>query len=323
MPDTVPEISIIVPVYNEAANLVRLHAEIVEAMEAYGQSFEVIAVDDGSQDESYTILMRLNEQDPRWRVVRLMRNFGQHPATYAGFDHARGSIIVTIDADLQNPPSEIPKVVDKLKEGYDTVQGWRRQRQDSPFRRFLSRCVNGLVSRLTGMRIQDVGCALKAFRREAVDCLRGSQHRTRYLPAESAWHGLRLAEVEVAHREREAEKSKYGLLALIRVSFDMVASISTLPIRMFAPTGVVLSFIGFLLGFRVAYVRVAYGDLNYAGTVSAIFFVLMGMQMLATAVMCEYISRIYTEVQRRPFYIVRETSGMGGEHPENKDEASA
>jgi undecaprenyl-phosphate 4-deoxy-4-formamido-L-arabinose transferase len=306
MNESPPELSIVVPVFNEEPCLDRLYAELTEALEAFGRSYEVVAVDDGSCDASFAILSRFHAQDARWRIVRLMRNFGQHPATYAGMERARGSIIVTIDADLQNPPKEIPTVVRKLEEGYDVVQGWRQQRQDHRVRRVLSKSINALVSRITGITVRDIGCALKAFRREAALHLAANSHLCRYIPAEVAWHGLRVAEVAVGHREREHGDSKYGLFALLRVSFDMVASISSLPIRMVAPLGLVFAVGGALMSLRVAYVRITGGDINQMGTVVAVILLIAAAQMFAIAVICEYISRIYIEVQHRPYYIVRD-----------------
>lgn len=307
MASAAPEISIVIPVYNEEANLEVLFGEIIDTMEQYGRSFEMIAVDDGSTDGSYSILEKLHQNDRRLRVVRLLRNFGQHPATYAGFQQVRGRIVVTIDADLQNPPSEIPKVIDKLEEGYDVVQGWREGRQDHFLRKLASRSVNRLVSYLTGFTIRDVGCALKAFRREAVELLTSSTHSSRYIPAETAWLGLKLGEVKVAHRPRVGGESKYGLVALLRVNFDMIASISTLPIKIIGPVGLIFGLIGIAMSLRVVYVRLIYGDTNAMGTVVAIFFFLAGVQMFSTAVMCEYISRTYTETQRRPYFLIKDT----------------
>src|SRR5688572_17850945 len=182
-----PEISVVVPVYNERPNLERLHQELTAAMEAYGRYYEIVAVDDGSSDGSFEALRDLHQRDPRLRVVRLARNFGQNPALYAGFGKARGEIIVTIDADLQNSASDIPKLVDKLGEGYDLVQGWRTQREDNLFRRTASRGINKIVSRLTGVKIHDLGCGMKAYRRQVIERLSLSTHRSRYLPAETAW----------------------------------------------------------------------------------------------------------------------------------------
>jgi undecaprenyl-phosphate 4-deoxy-4-formamido-L-arabinose transferase len=301
-----PEVSVVVPVYNEAPNLERLYGEIVEALEAYGHSFEVIAVDDGSVDGSFSVLQMLHARDQRLRVVRLMRNFGQNPALYAGFAQVRGRVVVTIDADLQNPPSEIPKLLEKFSEGFDIVQGWREQRQDSLLRRVASRSVNLVVSTLTRVSIHDLGSGLKAYRREIIDRLSLSTHHSRYLPAETAWLGVRVGEVKVAHRERVAGESKYGLLSLLRVNFDMVVSISSAPVHLIGVVGALFSLIGFGMALRILYLRIVNGNFNDLATVSALFFILAGVQMICTSIMCEYVSRIYTEVQRRPYYIVGE-----------------
>lgn len=301
-----PEISVVVPVYNEEPNLEGLFTEMMAAMEGYGRSFEVIAVDDGSSDGSFRVLKALHDRDSRLRVVRLARNFGQNPALYAGFERVRGQIVVTIDADLQNPPSEIPRLIDKLNEGFDIVQGWREQRQDNFLRRAASRAINTAVSRLTKVKIRDLGSGMKAYRREIIDQLACSTHHSRYLPAEAAWLGVRVGEVKVAHRERRAGASKYGLFALLRVNFDMVASISAAPVHLIGVVGALFSVIGFGMAARILYMRIREGNFNELATVSALFFILAGVQMICTSIMCEYVSRIYTEVQRRPYYIVGE-----------------
>jgi len=240
------------------------------------------------------------------RVVRLARNFGQNPALYAGFEHVRGRIVVTIDADLQNPPSEIPKLVEKLDEGFDIVQGWREQRQDSLLRRAASRAINVAVSRLTKVKIRDLGSGMKAYRREIIDRLTRSTHHARYLPAEAAWLGVRVGEVKVTHRERRAGASKYGLFALLRVNFDMVASISAAPVHLIGVVGALSSVIGFGMALRILYMRIRFGNFNELATVSSLFFILAGVQMICISIMCEYVSRIYTEVQGRPYYIIDE-----------------
>lgn len=302
-----PEISIVVPVYNEEANLRPLYAEIVSTMEAYGHPFEVLMVDDGSWDKSFEVLKALHAEDPRLRVIRFTRNFGQNPAIYAGFEHARGEIVVTIDADLQNPPVDIPKVVDKLAEGYDVVQGIRANRQDSLFRKMVSRGINIVVSRLTKMKFRDLGSSMKSYRREVVERFLRSTHHSRYLPAEAAWFGVNMGEVEVSHRPRTAGESKYGIFALLRVNFDMVSSVSAAPVHLISMIGLAFSFIGFGMGARIMFRRIVYGlTYNDTATVAALFFFLAGVQIMCTSVLCEYISRIYTEAQGRPYYIVGE-----------------
>lgn len=301
-----PQISVVIPVYNERPNLERLHAELTEAMESYGRSYEIVAVDDGSRDGSFEELRTLHQRDPRVRVVRLARNFGQNPALYAGFAQARGAIIVTIDADLQNAASDIPKLVDKLGEGYDLAQGWRAQREDNLFRRTVSRAINKAVSRLTGVVTQDLGCGMKAYRREVVERLSLSTHRSRYLPAETAWLGVKVGEVQVEHRERAAGESKYGLFTLLRVNFDMIASISTAPAQLIWIAGLGTAFIGFAMAFRILYLRMVLGNFNELATVAALFFFVAGVQMLCISILCEYASRIYLEVQGRPYYLIGE-----------------
>ncbi len=302
-----PEISIVTPVFNEAPNLEILHSEILIAMETVGRSYEVIAVDDGSSDGSFEILKQIHEKDNRWRIVRLARNFGQSPAMYAGFTHVRGRIVITIDADLQNPPSDIGKLLEGLESGYDVVQGWRESRQDNLFRKWASKGFNKVVSWLTRMPIKDMGSGIKAYRREVTDRMLLSEHKSRYIPAEVAWLGVKLGEVKVDHRNRAAGKSKYNIFDLLRVNFDMITSISTAPVQIIGMLGGTFSLVGFAMAIRIGYMRIMHGNFSEMATVSALFFFLGGVQMICTSILCEYISRIYVEVQRRPYYIVGET----------------
>ena len=316
-----PNISIVVPVYNERDNLETLYTEMTEAMESFGQPYEIIAVDDGSKDGSLELLRAISARDPRLRVVRLARNFGQTPALYAGFEHARGEYVVTIDADLQNPPSEIPILLRKLQEGEDdVVQGWRQQREDSLLRKSCSRLVNLFVTRATGFKVNDLGTGLKAYRRELVEQLCLARHRARYIPAETAWLGARVSEVKVKHRNRGAGESKYSMFHLLRVNFDLVTSISAAPVQVMGLVGFIFAIIGLLTAVRVLYVRFAHGDINQLTTVVALFLVLAGVQILCTSVLCAYISRIFQEVQQRPYYILGEESAAeAGPDPERPD----
>lgn len=307
-----PEISIVVPVFNEEPNLRTLMQELRAAMESYGRSYEIIAVDDGSRDNSFSLLRALQAETPPLRVIRLARNFGQNPALYAGFAQVRGRVVVTIDADLQNPPSDIPKLIAKLEEGYDVVQGWRESRQDNPLRLIASRMVNGVVRRLTKSTINDLGSGMKAYRREIVDRLCLATHHSRYLPAETAWLGVRFGEVKVGHRERRAGKSNYGLFALLRVNFDMIASISAAPVQIIGAAGAGFSLIGFAMFVRIVYLRLTEGNYNDLATISALLFLLAGVQMLCISLLCQYISRIYVEVQNRPYFIVDEICENAG-----------
>ena len=305
-----PEISVVIPVYNEASNLRELFSRTVAALEAFGRRFEVVMVNDGSTDGSLDVLRDLHASDRRVRVVSLVRNFGQTPALYAGFAHVRGKIVASLDADLQNPPEELVKLIEKLEEGYDVVQGWREERQDSILRKVPSKAFNAVVSLLMGARVRDLGCGLKVFRREVIDRMVEFGHHARYLPAEVVWLGANMAEVKVEHHKRAAGRGKYNLFSLLRLNFDMLASISTVPIKVVGVVGWLFSLIGFGMGARILVLRIV--DVNYdplAGslaTVVALFFLISGVQLIATGLMCEYVGRIFIEVQNKPYYMVKE-----------------
>lgn len=235
-----PEISVVVPVYDEEANLPLLQREIAAAMQALGRPFECVYVDDGSRDRSLSVLLALRRDDPRIRVVEFARNAGQTAALAAGFDHARGRIVVTLDADLQNDPADIPALVAKLEEGYDIVAGWRRKRHDGfVLRKLPSKLANRLIALVTGVSIHDTGCTLKAFRAELVRNLPIYAEQHRFLPAMSAGSGARVAEVVVNHRPRIHGRSKYGIGRATRVLLDllsirMVSGFSHRPLSYFA-----------------------------------------------------------------------------------------
>ena len=300
------EISVVVPVYNEEPNLRELHRRIVTTLEGMGRPFEIVAVDDGSSDASLETLKSIHSDDPRLRVVQLARNFGQGPAIYAGFANVQGKIVCLLDADLQNPPEELPKLIAKIDEGYDYAGGRRQGRNESFSRRLGSQLLNYIIRRTTRTAFYDMGCALKAFRREVTDHLVRFTHHSRYLPVDLAWLGVRMIEVDVAYNERATGESKYGPLKLLRVSFDLVTGITSAPLQFLSPLGFLFAIVGFLMAFRVLYVRLIHGDNSQIATVVAVFFVLSGVQLIASGLMCEYISRIYIEVQNRPYYIVKD-----------------
>lgn len=309
-----PEISLVIPVYNEAPNLEALYAEVTSALERWGRPFEVLLVDDGSTDGSVAILRQLQAEDPRLRVIRFRRNFGQTAAFSAGFAHARGSIIITSDGDLQNDPNDIPMLVARLEQGADIVCGWRRDRKD----RFLTRRVpsmiaNALISRATGVQLHDYGCSLKAFRAEVVKPLRlyGEMHR--FIPAIASEHGVVVEEAVVNHRARRAGTSKYGLSRTIRVILDLVTvkfllNYATRPLQIFGLVGLSMGGLGGLIMVYLAWMRLierqAIADRPLL--LFGILLVSSGLQLLTIGLLAELQARTYHESQDKPTYAIRE-----------------
>ena len=246
-----PEISIVLPVFNEEESLEELYKRITATMEAHAKAYEVVAVDDGSVDRTFTILQEIREKDKRWRVARLTRNFGQSAAIYAGFSLSCGNYVVMIDADLQVYPEDIPLLLEKLEEGCDMVSGWRTNRKDNPFRKVMSRLLNLYTERVTGFPVHDHGCSLKGFRRPMVERMVAFTNRCRYLPVDAAMLGGKIAEVPVRHQARPHGSSKYGLFKLFRTAFDMITTITTMPLQVIRVVGILFSFLGFAMRARV------------------------------------------------------------------------
>ena len=310
-PTPVPEISVVIPVFNEEDNLRELGERLVRTLTGMGRSFEIIFVDDGSTDGSWQLLTDLNGQYPQnIRALQFHRNFGQHQAIFAGFQAARGRVMVTLDADLQNPPEEIPRLVAKLDEGYDTVGGWRENRRDSIFRRLPSQLVNTVMSRVTGVKLRDYGCMLRAYRRSVVDSINQCQESSSFIPALANLFAHRVAEIPVGHAERERGKSKYGIIKLLRLNFDLMTGFSNLPIHLVGFMGVTIAFLGLLFGFMLIIRRIFVGpEVEGVFTLFAILFVFVGLNTLGLALIGEYVGRIYREVRGRPRFVVRQTLG--------------
>ncbi len=310
-----PELSVVIPVLNEQDSLVALHRELTDTLAAWGRSYELLMVDDGSRDDSFGILRSLQTRDPRLRVIRFRRNFGQTAAFSAGFAHARGRYIVTSDADLQNDPRDIPSLVQMLEEGgYDIVCGWRRDRKD-PFlsRRVPSMIANRLISSATGVKLHDYGCSLKAFRAEVVKPLKlyGEMHR--FLPAIASEQGVRIAEVVVNHRPRRHGTSKYGISRTVRVILDLLTvkfmlSYSTRPLQIFGLLGFGMGALGTLITAYLAYVRLT--GQQSIGNRPMLFFggllLITGIQLVTLGLLAEVQARTYHESQNKPIYVIRE-----------------
>ena len=310
-PTLVPEISVVIPVFNEEENLRELGERLIRTLTAMGRPYEIIFVDDGSTDGSWELLADLNRHYPQnIRALQFHRNFGQHQAIFAGFQAAKGKVMVTLDADLQNPPEEIPRLVAKLDEGYDTVGGWRENRQDSIFRRLPSQLVNTVMSRVTGVKLRDYGCMLRAYRRSVVDSINQCQESSSFIPALANLFAHRVAEIPVGHAERERGKSKYGIIKLLRLNFDLMTGFSNLPIHLVGFMGVTIAFLGLLFGFMLIIRRIFVGpEVEGVFTLFAILFVFVGLNTLGLALIGEYVGRIYREVRGRPRFVVRQTLG--------------
>jgi undecaprenyl-phosphate 4-deoxy-4-formamido-L-arabinose transferase len=310
-PTPAPEISVVIPVYNEEANLRELGERLIHTLTAMGRPFEIIFVDDGSTDRSWQVLSDLNREHPiHIRALQFHRNFGQHQAIFAGFQAARGQVMVTLDADLQNPPEEIPRLVAKLEEGYDSVGGWRENRQDSLFRRLPSHLVNYVMSRVTGVKLRDYGCMLRAYRREVVDSINQCQESSSFIPALANLFSHRVAEIPVGHAERERGASKYSLIKLLRLNFDLMTGFSNLPIHLVGFMGVAIAFLGLVFGLFLFIRRIFVGpEVEGVFTLFAILFVFVGLNTLGLALIGEYVGRIYREVRGRPRFVIRQTLG--------------
>ena len=300
-------LSVIVPVYNEAANLGELFTRLHAVLVALGRSHEIIFVDDGSRDASADILADLYARHPAVRVIRLNRNYGQHAAIFAGLDHARGEVVVTLDADLQNPPEEIPRLLSEVEAGHDVVGGRRLQRRDPVLRKMLSWGMNHLTSRLVGVRMRDYGCMLRAYRREVVDVLRGCREISSFIPALANRYAHAPIEVPVRHAGRAHGRSQYSPFRLIRLWFDLATGFSLLPIQFVSVLGVGIALLGFGFGGFLILRRLLIGpEVEGVFTLFAILFIFMGIQVLALGLIGEYIGRIYLEVRHRPRYVIHE-----------------
>jgi glycosyltransferase involved in cell wall biosynthesis len=309
-----PELSLVIPIRNESPNIDALYAELTRVLDGWGRSYEVLAVDDGSTDDSFDRLARCQQRDPRWRVVRFRRNFGQTAAFAAGFRYARGRLIATSDGDLQNDPGDLPEMVRRIDEGHDIVCGWRKDRKDSWLtRRLPSAIANRLISWATGVHLHDYGCSLKVFRAEVVKPLKlyGEMHR--FLPAIASEMGVKIDEMVVNHRPRKHGESKYGLSRTFRVILDLLTvkflmSYSTRPLQMFGLIGVPMGLLGFLIAAYLSYERLfGYESIaNRPLLLLAVLLIFSGIQLVTMGLLAEIMARTYHESQDKPTYVIRE-----------------
>jgi glycosyltransferase involved in cell wall biosynthesis len=311
---TAPNLSIVIPIRNEAASIAELYRQLTETLERFGRPYEILAIDDGSTDNSFDLLAAIQARDARLRVIRFRRNFGQTAAFAAGFAHARGALIVTSDGDLQNDPADIPALVAMAEGGADIACGWRKDRKD-PFltRRLPSMIANWIISMATGVKLHDYGCSLKVFRSEVVKPLRlyGEMHR--FLPAIASEFGVTIVEAEVNHRARVYGRSKYGLGRTIRVMLDLMTvkfllSYATRPLQIFGLLGMIMGGMGGAITGWLAYLRL-FGNESIANRPLLLFGILLvftGVQLITLGLLAEMQVRTYHESQNKPIYVIRE-----------------
>ena len=300
-------ISLVIPVYNEEANLSHLIERLRPVMQKTGKNYEIIFVDDGSRDNTLSILKGFLIY-PELRVVELTRNYGQHAAIFSGFSVVRGDIVITLDADLQNPPEEIPNLVRVMEEGnYDVVGTIRKERRDSFFRTFPSRIINVIARKITKVNMSDWGCMLRAYRRNIVERMVNCHEHSTFIPALATYFSKKVTEIEVDHETRHAGESHYSLRKLINLQFDLVSSFSDFPLKFIMYVGIGMAFLGISFGILLGIARLAYGA-HWAAegifTLFAVLFAFIGFQFFALGVMGEYIGRIYREVRKRPEYMI-------------------
>jgi len=304
---TRPYLSVVIPVYNEEANLESLYARLTGVLDTFGKSYEIVFTNDGSRDRSGVILEQFHRLRPEQvRVIDFNGNFGQHMAIMAAFERVRGDVIVTLDADLQNPPEEIPKLVAAVEAGHDVVGGYRKERRDTLFRRYASKLINALRARITRIRMRDQGCMLRAYRRSIVDNISASNETSAFIPALAYSFAANPTEIEVEHAVRAAGKSKYRLYDLIRLNFDLMTGFSVVPLQVFTMFGMLVSILSTLFVVYLFIRRLVVGpEAQGVFTLFAILYFLVGVGIMGLGIIGEYVGRIYQEVRRRPRFVIR------------------
>lgn len=305
-PARAPELSIVIPVFNEEASLPALFAQLYPALDALGRSYECIFVDDGSTDSSVPLLRKMFQIRPdHTRLLILRGNFGQHAAILAGFERARGELIVTLDADLQNPPGEIAHIVEQFDQGHDYIGTVRQQRHDAWWRRKASAAMNALRARISGIRMTDQGCMLRGYSRAIVDAINQSREISTFVPALGCLYALRATEIPVQHHERRTGRSKYSLYRLIRLNFDLVTGFSVVPLQLFSLGGIAIALLSALFVLFLFARRLLYGpEAEGVFTLFALVFLLIGIALFGIGLLGEYVGRIYVQVRHRPRYLI-------------------
>ena len=304
--DTTPEISIVVPVYNEEENIKNLSSRIMDTMNAYKHSYEIIFIDDGSRDKTPAMLRELFKKYPNQiRVITFNGNYGQYVAILAGFEHVRGNVIVTLDADLQNLPEEIPSLLEKMKEGYDLVGGYRKKRHDNWFRTYASKFINFIRAKVTGIHMRDHGCMLRAYKRYIIDEVVKTRETSTFITALAQKFAGNPIDFPVTHQEREAGTSKYDLYKLIRITFDLMTGFSLAPLQVFTLVGMTISTASLIYFFVEVFKKVV-GHHHGFGLHFAFVFLLLSVIILGIGLLGEYLGRAYSAVCGHPKFVIRE-----------------
>ncbi|MBI5640709.1 MAG: glycosyltransferase family 2 protein [Nitrospirae bacterium] len=310
------KVSVVIPLYNEEENVMELYGRLKHVLEAMKSGYEIIFVDDGSTDSTFSLVEKIQEKDSRVMAISFRRNFGQTAAFAAGFDYADGDVIVTLDGDLQNDPADIPRLLEAMKD-CDIVSGWRKRRKD-PFisRRLPSIIANRLISKVTGVELHDYGCSLKAYRRDVVKNLRlyGEMHR--FIPAVAKWYGVKITEIETNHYPRLRGKSKYGISRTMKVLLDLITvkfllSFSTKPLQFFGPVGLLSSLAGFMISLYLSLEKVLLGRAIGGRPLLLLgaLLIIVGIQFIGLGLIGEMVVRVYHESQQKPIYVIRKVLG--------------
>lgn len=307
------KLSIILPVYNEAENIEILYKELEAELGKGAFQYEIIAVNDGSQDESREVLEKIAKEDKNFKVINLSKNYGQTAALSAGLDAATGDVLIPMDSDLQNDPADIPKFLNLIEEGPDVVAGWRKNRKDNWLRRLPSQMANKLISRITGVKLHDYGCTMKAYKREILKDVRFYGEMHRFMPVYVAWHGARIQELVVHHRPRKYGTSKYGISRTFRVILDLLTvkflmTYLTKPMHFFGRAGLYSLFLGFVSGLTAILLRI-FNDVHFIRTplpLLTVFLIMMGVQFILMGILAEILIRIYHEPRGRATYAIRD-----------------
>jgi undecaprenyl-phosphate 4-deoxy-4-formamido-L-arabinose transferase len=304
---TAPYISVVIPVYNEEENLENLFARLTAVLDKHAKPYELVFTNDGSRDRSGAILKDFYARRPdQVRVIDFNGNFGQHMAIMAAFERVRGEVIVTLDADLQNPPEEITKLLAAIEAGHDVVGGYRRNRQDTFFRKYASLILNAVRARITNIRMRDQGCMLRAYRKHIIETIVASKEASTFIPALAHSFAVNPGEVEVEHAARAAGESKYRLYDLIRLNFDLMTGFSVVPLQLFTLIGLIVSALSILFVIYLFIRRLVIGpEAEGVFTLFAILYFLVGVGIMGLGIIGEYVGRIHNEVRRRPRFVIR------------------